>query len=539
MSYIALYRKHRPQKFFEVINQDHIKKTLINALAHDKVAHAYLFSGPRGVGKTTIGRLLAKAVNCSNLNNNNGEACNKCDNCKEISSEKTVDITEIDAASNRGIDEMRELREKIKYMPSKLKYRVFIIDEVHMLTIEAFNALLKTLEEPPAHIIFILATTEPQKIPPTILSRCQRFDFKKIGVQEIINHLEKISKKEQIKIDKEGLKMIAQNADGSSRDALSLLGQVQSAFNKKNIAVQDIVDLLGLASDQMIFDIAEQILEKNIKRSLEMTNELIMRGYDPSLLLDSIIEFLRKLLLLKNTEDYNLFLATSEEQEKINELIEKIDNKELLSLINYLIEGKNILKYSPLSQLPLEMAIIKYINPDESDIKATNNNLNKPKPEPNKDNPDKSIKKEVQAINIRNENLNSEISNDTNLKEVDYATIDSKWAEIVENITSDNYSLGLTLRSSKPIKVSGNKLILECNYSFHKDCIQNSKNRDIVEKMISAKTGMPVSLKCVVSENKPTPENQANDIKKEESNKDNSSNLINTALDIMGGEVVK
>jgi DNA polymerase-3 subunit gamma/tau len=374
MSYIALYRKHRPQKFSDVINQEHIKKTLINALVHDKVAHAYLFSGPRGVGKTTIGRLLAKAVNCAEINGNTGEACNKWSNCKEISTEKTVDITEIDAASNRGIDEIRELREKIKYMPSKLNYRVFIIDEVHMLTIEAFNALLKTLEEPPAHIIFILATTEPQKIPPTILSRCQRFDFKKIGIEEIMGHLEKISKKEDIKIDKEGLKMIAQNADGSSRDALSLLGQVQSAFNKKNIIAQDIIDLLGLASDQMIYDITEQILEKNIKQSLEMANELIMRGYDPSLLLDSIVEFLRKLLLLKNTEDNNLFLATKDEQEKINSLLNKIDNKEILSLINYLIEGKNILKYSPLSQLPLEMAIIKYINPDDSDVNTSKNN---------------------------------------------------------------------------------------------------------------------------------------------------------------------
>lgn len=534
MSYIALYRKYRPHKFSDVVNQEHIKKTLINALVLNKVAHAYLFSGPRGVGKTTIGRLLAKATNCTELSKKTGEACGKCSNCKEVSNDKSIDIIEIDAASNRGIDEIRELREKIKYMPSKLKFRVFIIDEVHMLTIEAFNALLKTLEEPPAHVIFILATTEPQKVPATILSRCQRFDFKKINNEELVKHLTIIANKEKMNITPEALNMIAQNSDGSSRDSLSLLGQIQSAFNKNNIKEEDIIDLLGLASNNLIIDLAYEIFNDNIKNSLDQINDLIMRGYDPLLLMDSLVEFLRNVLIYKNTSNKNIFSMYQEQKDKIKNIAIENDNKNLLTLISYLIESKNIQKYSSIPQLPLEIAVIKYINPsDEEKINSNDeseeiikNNKNIPIQEK------KLEKKETQTVD------NDLASNSQNNNiDVDFKTIDAKWADIVEKIVSTNYSLGLTLRSSKLLKVSGDSLILECDYSFHKDCIENNKNREVVENVINEKIGSPISIKCIVGKNKPKLNEDDREVKDEDV--DSSENLLNTALDIMGGKVTK
>ncbi len=532
MSHAALYRKYRPQKFSDVINQEHVKKTLINALALNKIAHAYLFSGPRGVGKTTIGRLLAKAVNCTNLNKKTGESCGKCDNCQEIASERSVDINEIDAASNRGIDEIRELREKIKYMPSKLKYRVFIIDEVHMLTIEAFNALLKTLEEPPKHIIFILATTEPQKIPATILSRCQRFDFKKINVTELSEHLAKIANTEKIKISQGAIKMIAINSDGSSRDALSLLGQVQSAFDKNKIEEKDIIDLLGLASGNLIIELAYLIFGHKIKESLNNVNDLIMRGYNPMLLLDSLIEFLRNLMLYKNTGNDEIFFIYQDQKTKIEEMISQTENKNIIAFINYLIESKNIQKYTSIVQLPLEMAIIKYIQPEEVKNVACNDENNSIKI---KDNSLKNVNsKAVTEVNIKSKPADKIIDN----TKIDFSAINSKWAEILENITETNYSLGLTMRSSRPLKVSGGDLIIECDYSFHRDCIQNSKNRDVIEGIINKKIGIPIGIKCVLGD-------KSKNLKTEDRSNINekpavpSHDLVNAALDIMGGEVVK
>lgn len=536
MSHIALYRKYRPHKFSEVINQEHIKKTLVNALALDKVAHAYLFSGPRGVGKTTIGRLLAKAVNCSELNNKTGEACEKCLNCNEISNDKSVDITEIDAASNRGIDEIRELREKIKYMPSKLKFRVFIIDEVHMLTIEAFNALLKTLEEPPAHVIFILATTEPQKVPATILSRCQRFDFKKINNGELVDHLAIIADKEKMSITKGALRMIAQNSDGSSRDSLSLLGQIQSAYNKNNVEEEDIIDLLGLASDNLIIDLAYEILNNNIKNSLNQVNNLIMRGYDPILLLDSLIEFLRNILIYKNTGNKDNFLINQEQKDKIDNITTQKDNKDLLTLISNLIASKNIQKYSSIPQLPLEMAIIKYIDPSEEKKMSNNSEVLKESGK-NVQVEKKDIEKQIAEVKNDDKGKDLSSTSQNNNASINFKTVEAKWAEILENIISTNYSLGLTLRSSRLLKMSGNDLILECDYSFHRDCIQNNKNREIIENVINEKIGSPLGIKCIIGENKPDMSQQNPEVKNK--NTDSSENLVNSALDIMGGKVIK
>src|SRR5512136_2228572 len=276
-SYLVLARKWRPQLFEEVIGQRHITQTLQNAILQKRVAHAFLFTGARGVGKTSTARILAKSLNCEKGPQIN--PCNQCTTCHEISSGTSMDVIEIDGASNRGIDEIRELRENVRYTPAKSRHKIYIIDEVHMLTKEAFNALLKTLEEPPPHIIFIFATTEPHKLPNTILSRCQRYDFKRIPLKEIVGSLKKITEEEKVKISQRGLLSLARESDGSMRDAQSLLDQVIS-YAGQEIRDEDIVDVLGLVSHKILSDTMEAIANQDAGRCLEIVEEVYQYGYD-------------------------------------------------------------------------------------------------------------------------------------------------------------------------------------------------------------------------------------------------------------------
>ncbi|MFC1756533.1 DNA polymerase III subunit gamma/tau, partial [Patescibacteria group bacterium] len=273
----TLYRKYRPEKFSEVIGQQNIVQTLQNSIKNDRLGHAYLFTGPRGTGKTTLARLFAKTINCQKIKES--EPCLLCDACKNISENKSLDIIEIDAASHTGVDNIRELKETVKLPPSLTKYKIYIIDEVHMLSPGAFNALLKTLEEPPAHAIFILATTEIHKVPDTILSRCQRFDFARLSLENIVRKLSSISKKEKIKIDTSSLETIAIAAEGGMRDAESLLAQIM-ALEDKNITQKDVEGILGTAEHKSIEDMAGFILGKNVSSALSLINEISENGYN-------------------------------------------------------------------------------------------------------------------------------------------------------------------------------------------------------------------------------------------------------------------
>ncbi len=299
MSYVALYRAYRPKAFSEVSGQKVIIRTLQNALLHDKIAHAYLFSGPRGTGKTSIAKIFAKAVNC--LNQPTNEPCNHCDICKGIDRGDISDVIEIDAASNNGVDEIRDLRDKVKYMPSVGKYKVYIIDEVHMLTTGAFNALLKTLEEPPKHVIFILATTEVHKIPPTILSRCQRFDFKNIETVDIIEKLNEISTKEKIDITAEAIRAIAVNSEGGLRDAISLLDQAIS-FSDGKISEDDIHQVSGSVSKKALTELLTAISNKEISKAMVLLKNLISEGKEITRIVNNLILALRDILIEKSTK---------------------------------------------------------------------------------------------------------------------------------------------------------------------------------------------------------------------------------------------
>ncbi len=367
MSKLVLYRKYRPQSFKEIIGQEHVVQTLTNAIASNLISHAYILSGPRGSGKTTIARLLAKAANCRDKKEGEFEPCGKCSSCLEIQEGRSMDLIEIDAASHRGIDEIRELRDGIKFAPAKEKYKVFVIDECHQLTKEAVNALLKTLEEPPSHAIFIMATTEIHKMIPTIISRCQRFDFRKLTFDEITKGLEVVAKKEKAKIEKSALELIALNSGGAVRDALSLLDQVltfSGNMGDKEIRVEDIKELLGLTDITMISQFVDFVSDRNTEGSIKFLGQTFEKGYDPQEFVKSSIGYLRQAMLLKiDPSAINTIVVglTKEERIKIQSQAEKFTNQELHNVLNLFMDAENKMKYSSITELPLELAVVDFL----------------------------------------------------------------------------------------------------------------------------------------------------------------------------------
>lgn len=360
MDNLVLYRKYRPQIFEEIVGQEHIIKTLINSISSKNISHAYLFSGPRGSGKTSIARLFAKAVNCQNPVSG-FEPCNKCQACLEIMAGNSIDLIEIDAASHTGVDDVRELIDGIKFSPVKSKYKIFIIDECHQLSKSAANALLKTLEEPPLHAIFLLATTEPHKMIATIISRCQRFDFKRLQISEIIKKLEFIAKKENVKSDPSALALIALNSRGSFRDAETLFDQCISFSGHENILkTEDIKQLLGIVEVGQVSDFMDLLLKKNTKESVFYLNSVVDSGIDIGEFAKTLVFYSRQMLLSKISPDF-LNLQSSgfseKEIEKMKLQITEISEKEIQRILELFIEAENKIKYSNILQLPLELAI--------------------------------------------------------------------------------------------------------------------------------------------------------------------------------------
>ena len=354
MAYMALYRKWRPQDFSDLIGQEHISETLSNAISTGKVAHAYLFSGPRGTGKTSTAKILAKALNCEH--GPTPTPCNQCVCCQKINDGSFMDVFEIDAASNRGIDEIRDLRETVKFAPVDGKYKVYIIDEVHMLTTEAFNALLKTLEEPPEHVKFILATTEPQKLPATILSRCQRFDFKRIPDEDIIKRLELVCKESNVNATTQALNIIAALSEGAMRDALSILERcIQDGEN--NIDENKIKELVGIPKLQYIHCITQAIVEYNIDEAMETITKVLNEGKDLNNLLWEIIKYVKDILMVKTNQKLTIY--NDEDFTRLQELSEKVTKERAIRLISELSELENNMKQSTQRQIVFEAGIIK------------------------------------------------------------------------------------------------------------------------------------------------------------------------------------
>lgn len=369
--YLALYRKYRPQNFNEVVGQEHIVKTLINQIKYDKISHAYLFTGSRGTGKTSIAKIFARAINCNNLQN--GSPCGECEVCKSLEG-TNIDVLEIDAASNNGVDEIRELREKVKYPPVVGKYKVYIIDEVHMLSISAFNALLKTLEEPPAQTVFILATTEVHKLPATILSRCLRFDFRLLSLEDLTNHLKNILTKENVKFEDSAVNVIARAGEGSVRDTLSIADRCVS-FAGGELTYQKVIDVLGISQRETLIKMTDLILNKQIGEALKEIDVVLSSGKSPLVFSNDLISYFRDLLLIYslNEKAREIVVVKDDIYNSMNAQAVNENYVEILKAIEVLSSVEQDLRYSAQPRIVLETAIIKII--DESSLVRRIENL--------------------------------------------------------------------------------------------------------------------------------------------------------------------
>ncbi|MCH7772979.1 MAG: DNA polymerase III subunit gamma/tau, partial [Bacteroidetes bacterium] len=463
MAYLVTARKWRPQLFKDVVGQEHITETLKNSIKNNRIAHAYLFTGPRGVGKTTTARIFAKALNCENPAD--AEPCNKCDMCLDIQNLQSMDIIEIDGASNRGIDEIRTLRESVKYAPTRGKYKIYIIDEVHMLTKESFNAFLKTLEEPPEHTIFIFATTDVHKVPLTIISRCQRFDFRRIQMDTIKETLAKIAEAEKIKIDDKTLTIIAKKADGALRDAESYFDQIVS-FCGDDINSEIVAKMLNLIGDEVYFKISDSILNKEFKTVFEVTNIIYENGWDFIDFINGLVEHFRNIMTIILTENTSLIETADIYKEQYLNYLGKFSKGDLLRAMNYLNKVQQELRFSQNQKLKIEIALTHLIGLEKSQtmtelisqLDSANAEkkslLNEPAgtsytvaSESFRLPKDNIQKKEIKKSEPTRSNLKSKhhvkaITGNEQNSEVNLDTVVSKWQHFIDEVTDEK---GLTL----------------------------------------------------------------------------------------------
>lgn len=488
----ALYRVYRPKTFEDVVGQEHIVKTLKNQIRNSNIGHAYLFSGTRGTGKTSTAKIFARAVNC--LNSNDEEPCNECEICVDTLNDNIMDIVEIDAASNNSVDDIRELRESVKYTPSKAKYKVYIIDEVHMLSQGAFNALLKTLEEPPSYVIFILATTEPHKIPATILSRCQRFDFKRVSSKDIANRMAYICEKENIQAEEKALSLIARNSQGALRDALSILDQCMS-FGNEIIEYNDVIELLGTVNIDELFELSQAIIDENTKKTLQILNEFIIWGKDIRNLINDLIDQFRNLMVCKVSKDLDEIISLPEESiEKLKEQAKTININDLIRILNILSETQDSMKSSSNTRILAEVTMMKIAQPmfDESKealIKRIEN-LEQIVESGN-----------IKVVAVQNEsksslnNINEKLNNQEEeqdiiyeeVKSEDVKLVEASWKKIIGKIKDDKkpsiYAL-LKEVSSFYVKENALFIIFNDNFSFARSRLSSEETIKYVEQVI-------------------------------------------------------
>lgn len=485
------YTKYRPQKFSEMGSDNEVADIIAKQVKSGKTAHAYLMVGPRGTGKTTTARILAKSLNCEKLKPN-GDPCDKCSNCVSIREGSFIDLIEIDAASNRGIDDIRDLKDKIKLAPTMGRNKVYIIDEVHMLTTEAFNALLKTLEEPPKKTTFILCTTEEHKVPATIKSRCQVFKFKRPTVSQIVTVLKGVSKSEGIEITEEDLSKIAEASMGDYRGACVLLEQVHEGD-------VDVNTLLNLSSKKKYVECVEYLLKSDVKKALDVVSDVYGEGIDLYVWVGELLKYLRSMLLIKSGVSDPSTDTTVEILDEINVQSKKTDLKWLVRTINILLEAHKNIRSSFIAQLPVEIAVVEICSSGKGDSGDEDKNENSKSP---KDNDEPESEKDYPTP----KNTKKIESSDDGKKEspvVPFKKIEKDWSNFVKESKDLNHSLTALLTLCKPISVEGRSIIVEVFYPFHKERIESTKTRKLLEGLSESVFGEKMSIKCVLSKEKP------------------------------------
>ncbi|MCB2295548.1 DNA polymerase III subunit gamma/tau [Clostridium algoriphilum] len=510
MAYLALYREWRPRTFGDVVGQEHVTITLKNQINKDRIAHAYLLCGTRGTGKTSTAKILAKAVNC--LNSDHGEPCNECEMCKKINSGTAIDVTELDAASHNGVDNIRDIIEDVQYPPQEARYKVYIIDEVHMLSIGAVNAFLKTLEEPPSNIIFILATTDPQKLPITILSRCQRFDFKRIKSTDIFDRLRTIVSKQGVSVQDNSLKLISRVSDGAMRDALSILDQAIS-MNEGTVEYDSVIDMLGLVTNESLTKLSERIIDRNIEGAIKVINEIVFSGKDIYVFIKDMTTHMRDLLMAKVSENVEDILDMSNENMQIlKQQASKIRVEEIMRNIKILQEAQEQAKWSKQNRIYLELAVIKMckieydtskeilltrINKLEEIIKQGKitvacESVTPRVSEKNIQKQEKQINNKTQIRPIKKYNVNSILTVDI---------VKKSFKDILDMFKARRHMvIYASLMTGEILSCDGGVVELgyEKQYSFNKIRLEKEENRNVIEEIFSEALKEPVKIKYTI-----------------------------------------
>ena len=539
--YQALYRKYRPKTFDEVLGQEHVTTTLKNQIISGNIGHAYLFSGTKGTGKTSTAKIFSRAVNC--LHPVNGNPCNECEICKGIMDESIMDVIEMDAASNRKIEDIRELKDKVIYPPAKAKYKIYIVDEVHMLTNQAFNALLKTLEEPPRHLIFILATTDVQKLPQTIISRCQRFDFRRLTSRDIVSNMRNILDKLNVRIDDSILHLIARNSDGAMRDALSLLDQLISYSS--NLTYQDALKILGIANMDFIFSLVENIKNRKIEDSLLAINDIIQEGKDIIQFIKDLIYHYRNLLIAKTSNNAVEIMDMDEGMAK--EYIKQSSDMTLdyiLRSIEILNDSEKRMSWSTQPRIILEMAVIKLINLEERmSLEDRVRNLeemiskrevsaiqNRKQPVPKKAEENRNITHRIEKEDKKEKEEKAEESGTfDDGGEISIEAIKVNWDKILRIVKGKDIKTNAFLKEGKPFFFSDNVLTIayDDRHIFHKEAMGKPNNKELVENIISSLFNKNIKIKLILESDR------------EEDRIEDKEDIIKDVINFFGEDIVK
>src|SRR3989338_4020450 len=534
MSYIVFARKWRPQNFDDVIGQEHVVKTLKNTIASGRLAHAYIFAGPRGVGKTSAARILAKALNCQ-TGQSGFEPCNKCSSCIEITEARSLDVIEIDGASNRGIDDIRTLRENVKFSPVHGKFKIYIIDEVHQITPEGFNALLKTLEEPPAHVKFIFATTHPQKVPSTILSRCQPLEFRRISNIQIIQQLKKIVLSEKLNVAEDVFLAIAKASDGSLRDAESMLDELVSfTSGNGNIHLKDVNSVLGVVEQEYLFEITDRIIKKDTVGVLQFLDELIDQGKDLSQLLLNLIEHYRNLMITKVTDlNHEKLLDLPQEVcQSIARQSQGISLESILTGFTALLNAQEMSRRIDNLRIPLEIALVKLSAQGKTPESVVHIPAKKVEAGP----PLKEHKAHAQESNTATAKVDAAPAQHSkmHIEELTLALekIKELWPQFIEKITRVKVSAAHYLEEGKPAKTVGSVLTIGFprRASFHREALERKENHLLLEKLWTEILGQDIKINFIFTNDEPEPQKPSDD---------SADPLLKSALDTFKGRIVR